>query len=417
MDNSPEISDSYEKALQYMYAQLPMFHRVGPAAYKPGLDNTIALLHAHGNPHQNLKCVHIAGTNGKGSTAHLVASVLQQAGYRTGLYTSPHLFDFRERIRINGEMIPKEEVARFVGQNKGLWDKLKPSFFEITVAMAFDYFSREKVDIAVIETGLGGRLDSTNVIMPEVSVITSIGMDHMNLLGNSLTEIASEKAGIIKPGIPVVLGFLPAEAQHVCTDMALRCGSAVFQADESTPLLPVGLHGNYQRWNARTAYLVIRVLQEQGYAITETDLLEGFVRVVENTGIAGRWQVINNKPLVVVDVAHNEDGISEVLAQVREQSYSRLHIVLGMVQDKDVDHVLTLFPEDAVYYFCKADIPRGMDARELQQKASVTGLKGQVFSSVESAVKNAIANCESDHMALITGSFFTAGEALASLQS
>jgi dihydrofolate synthase/folylpolyglutamate synthase len=391
-----------------------MFHRVGPAAYKPGLDNTWALLDLVGNPQVGLKTVHIAGTNGKGSTSHMIAAALQLAGYKTGLYTSPHLKDFRERIRINGVMMPEDAVVEFVNQYHGAWQSIQPSFFEITVAMCFWYFKREGVEIAVIETGLGGRLDSTNVIDPEVAVITNIGYDHMNLLGDTIEKIAAEKAGIIKPKKPVVIGAMREEAREVMIETALRHQAPMIDASSiPSALVPDGaLKGHYQIENRATAFMALRVLAALGWNVNEEHIAQGFERVVELTGLLGRWQKLNDTPLTIADVAHNEDGIRTVLAQIQQTPHKRLHFVLGVVGDKDVSRVLKLLPPAATYYFCKADIPRGLDAQELKKQAFECQLFGETFVSVQRAYEAACANAAQDDLVFIGGSIFTVAEVL-----
>jgi len=391
-----------------------MFHRVGPAAYKPGLDNTWALLELVGNPHEGLKTVHIAGTNGKGSTSHMIASALQMAGCKTGLYTSPHLKDFRERIRINGVMIPEEDVVAFVNEYHEAWQSIQPSFFEITVAMCFWYFKRAGIDIAVIETGLGGRLDSTNVIVPEVSVITNIGYDHMNLLGDTIEKIALEKAGIIKSKTPVVIGAMRQEAREVMIQTALQQGAPMIDAALiSNTLIPSGeLQGHYQIENRATAFMALRALAALGWNVGEEHIAEGFQQVVQLTGLLGRWQKLNDKPLVIADVAHNEDGIQAVLLQLSETPHKQLHVILGMVSDKDVSRVLRLLPKEALYYFCKADIPRGLDADMLKQQASQFQLHGESYCTVMKAYAAAIALARVDDLVFVGGSIFTVAEVL-----
>ena len=391
-----------------------MFHRVGPAAYKPGLDNTWALLDLVGNPQTGLKTVHIAGTNGKGSTSHMIAAALQLAGYKTGLYTSPHLKDFRERIRINGVMIPEDAVVEFVNEYHEAWQSIQPSFFEITVAMCFWYFKREGVEIAVIETGLGGRLDSTNVIDPEVAVITNIGYDHMNLLGDTIEKIAAEKAGIIKPKKPVVIGAMREEAREVMIETALRHQAPMIDASRiPSALVPDGaLKGQYQIENRATAFMALRVLAALGWNVNEEHIAQGFDRVVELTGLLGRWQKLNDAPLTIADVAHNEDGIRTVLAQIQQTPHKHLHFVLGVVGDKDVSRVLKLLPPTAAYYFCKADIPRGLDAQELKKQAFEFQLIGETFVSVQHAYEAACANAAQDDLVFIGGSIFTVAEVL-----
>lgn len=403
---------TYEACIEYLFAQLPMFHRSGPAAYKPGIGNILALCELLGHPERNLKFVHIAGTNGKGSTSHLIASVLQEAGYTTGLHTSPHLIDFRERIRVNGALIPEEAVVEFVTTCRTQWEAIQPSFFELSVAMAFWYFRRAGTDICVIETGLGGRLDSTNIITPEVCAITTIGMDHMNLLGDTPGQIAFEKAGIIKPDVPVVIGAITGDAREVILQKAIESGAEVVDSSlvQGTPEVP--LKGNYQKANARTAYAVIQTLISRGWNITQEHIASGFARVIENTGLAGRWQEIRQSPKVICDVGHNVDGVGLVVEQVKRMEQTRLHIVLGMVSDKDIDSVLRLLPTHALYYFCKANIPRGMDARQLHEQAARCELQGEVYASVAMAYRAALTSASEKDIVLVTGSFFTVGEVL-----
>lgn len=405
---------NYQEVLDYMYAQLPMFHRVGPAAYKPGLDNTYALLEIVGNPHRGLKCIHVAGTNGKGSTSHLIASSLQVAGYKTGLYTSPHLKDFRERMKINGEMISEQEVTEFVNQFSDKWEKIQPSFFEINVAMCFWFFAKERTDIAVIETGLGGRLDSTNVITPEVSVITNIGMDHMNLLGDTIEKIASEKAGIIKQHVPVVLGTMRNEARAIMIQKAQLCSSPCIDSSlvDLEKIPETELKGIYQNENRKTAYETLRVLQSLQYDVSHQNIEQGFKNVTANTGLMGRWQTLGHNPLIIADVAHNEDGLNYVLKQLELTPHNQLHFVLGLVADKDVDRVLKLLPTNARYYFCKADIPRGLDSEILQERAREFQLNGNAFASVKDAFQQAILHAKKSDLVFIGGSVFTVAEVL-----
>lgn len=403
---------NYTEVLDYLYSQLPMFHRVGAAAYKPGLDTTYSLLKICGQPHEGLKYVHIAGTNGKGSTSHSVASVLQEAGYKTGLCTSPHLKDFRERIRINGEMIPEQAVVEFVTTFKDAWQELKPSFFEITMALAFWYFQKEKVDIAILETGMGGRLDSTNVIVPEVAVITNIGMDHVQFLGDTLEKIATEKAGIIKEHVPVVIGAMRPEARAVIAQIAEQkhapCIDASQLSEELIP--PFELKGLYQHENKRTAYAALLSLQAKGWNIAPPHIERGFAHIIRNTGLLGRWQVLQQGPLTIADVAHNEDGITWVTKQLKELHYRHLHFVLGMVSDKDIAKILSLLPKEATYYFCKADIPRGLDATLLKEQAATHGLKGDAHPSVPAAYQAAQAAATAEDLVFIGGSIFTVAE-------
>lgn len=390
-----------------------MFHRVGPAAYKPGLDTILALSDAMGNPHSRLRFVHVAGTNGKGSTSHLIASVLQEAGYRTGLYTSPHLVDFRERIRVNGAMIAKEEVIYFVENYKDHVEHLSPSFFEWTQALALWHFEKEKCDIIVLETGLGGRLDSTNIVTPEVSVITNIGLDHTHLLGNTIEEIAFEKAGIIKSGIPVVIGETSQAAQAILMAKANERSARIrFAAEVTEPIPESPLLGIYQKQNTRTAQAALQCLQEIGWAISKQHTELGFRKVITNTGLMGRWQILGERPLCVADVAHNEDGIRMIVRQFQSIPHEKLHFVLGMVNDKDIGNIVRLLPKEASYYFCKANIPRGLDAALLANQAREAGLSGEVFPSVKAAFLAAKEKASDKDMVFIGGSFFTVGEVL-----
>jgi dihydrofolate synthase/folylpolyglutamate synthase len=428
----------YEQTLDYLYSQLPMFQRIGSAAYKDNLDNTIAICKLLGNPENKFKTIHVGGTNGKGSTSHMLASVLQSAGYKTGLYTSPHLKDFRERIKINGEMIPQQYVVDFVAKYKNDFEQIKPSFFEMTVGLAFDYFVKEQVDIAIIEVGLGGRLDSTNVITPELSVITNISFDHMALLGNTLEKIGVEKAGIIKHGIPVVIGETQLETEQVFIQKAKQEQAALCFADKAYKVLNVNhtatdklelvmdvqavdythtynniqseLLGLYQQKNIPTVICAIELLIKKGYTINEVALRAGIKNVVKNTGLLGRWQVLSNQPLVIADTGHNEAGIKEVVNQINQTPHNKLHFVLGMVNDKDISTVLSLLPKNAYYYFCKANIPRALNAEELAQKATEFGLQGEICESVSEALQKAKKNAQVSDLVFVGGSTFTVAE-------
>ena len=425
---------TYSETLDWMFNKLPMYQRIGAAAYKADLDNTIQLLQHLGNPHQKFKSVHVAGTNGKGSVSHLLASVFQEAGYKTGLYTSPHLRDFRERIRINGEMIPEENVVQFIDNHKVWFDKMELSFFEMTVGMAFDYFAKEKVDIAIVEVGMGGRLDSTNLITPELSVITNIDLDHTKFLGDTRAKIAYEKAGIIKPEIPVVIGETHPETQQVFVDKAKECGSPILFADQIfdcdkihidsntgqkfdvwknselyMEALEIPLMGHYQQKNLTTVMCAIDILRDK-FSLSEETIRDGIGKVVRNTHLMGRWQVLCKDPLAIADTGHNVAGITEVVRQLAEMQYNRLHFVLGMVNDKDIDSVLQLLPRNAEYYFCKADIPRGLEANVLAEKAFDMGLRGQVFESVGHAYRSAMNNARFGDVVFVGGSNFTVAE-------
>lgn len=402
---------TYAETLAYLYAQLPMFHRIGKAAYKADLANTHALMEVLGHPERGLKCVHIAGTNGKGSTSHMLASVLQEAGFRTGLYTSPHLKDFRERIRVNGVMIPQEAVIAFVGTNRAAFEPIAPSFFEWTVGLAFDHFRRERVDIAVVETGLGGRLDSTNVVTPEVSVITNIGWDHADLLGNTLEAIAAEKAGIIKAGSPVIIGEAEGAIADVFRGKAEAEHTRITFADQQAALpYALDLAGPHQERNARTVVSTIVELRARGWSITETQLTRGLANTAVNTGFMGRWQRIGTDPLTIADVGHNVDGLRVVKEMLRRTPHEQLHIIYGTVADKDISAALAELPREATYYFCKADIPRALDVMQLQEKAMTAGLRGQAHASVKDALRAARAAARPQDLVLVTGSVFVVAE-------
>lgn len=407
------MSTDYERTLAYLYARLPMFSRIGGAAYKADLGNTHALMRLLDHPERGLKCVHVAGTNGKGSTCSLMASVLQEAGYKVGLHTSPHLKDFRERFRINGCMVGEEIVTDFVERYRKAFEPIEPSFFEWGVAFALWWFREQRVDIAVIETGMGGRLDSTNVVTPEVSVITNIGWDHMQFLGDSLEAIAREKAGIIKPGIPVVVGEGGEDIIKVIKDIAEQRGARVIPAEDGVGgILPSGLVGEHQERNKKTAFASIDVLRERGWKIDNHAIMEGFIHVLRNTGLRGRWEVLSKDPQVVADVAHNVDGIEAVRGMLEKEHFAHLHIVLGMVADKDIDRVLALLPQEATYYFCKADIPRGLDASTLAEQGRAHGLIGEAHGSVGAALEAARARAGREDLVLVTGSVFVVAEVL-----
>ena len=423
---------NYEETLRYMFERLPMFTREGAVAIKKGLGNIELLCHALEHPEKKFPCIHVAGTNGKGSVCHMLAAVLQKAGYKTGLYTSPHLKDFRERIRINGIPISEQTVIDFIEANKSLTEKIEPSFFELTVAMAFDVFAKEKVDIAVIETGLGGRLDSTNIITPIVSVITNIGFDHMQLLGHTLPEIAYEKAGIIKKDIPIIVGEVLPETKPVFEKKAKECNSDLFFArdyfninhavqndyltleiknkENNIDIYHLDLRGIYQENNVITTLQSLDVIRNKGWKISQENIKEGLKDVQQITGLAGRWQSIHKNPEVILDVAHNADGIRQMMNQLKETNYHHLHIVMGMVSDKDVSSVLALLPDDASYYFTKAQIPRAMDETQLQELAKSYGLSGNHYYNVNLALASAFQNATMDDLILVCGSVFVVGE-------
>jgi dihydrofolate synthase / folylpolyglutamate synthase len=428
---------NYQQTIEYLYQHLPMFSRIGAAAYKKDLHNTIALCDALDNPQKKFKSIHIAGTNGKGSTSHMLAAMLQQAGYKTGLYTSPHLKDFKERIKINGEMISGDFVVQFVEQTKALSESIEPSFFELTVAMAFEYFAQQQVDIAVIETGLGGRLDSTNVITPILSIITNIGYDHMNILGNTLEEIAMEKAGIIKPNVPVVIGEYLAETKNIFINKAKECNSQIHFAQEEYKAFNVAsttqtlrcdvknathniienftldLNGLYQTKNLCTVLCAEGILMEQGFAIKNEAEKFALANTKKLTGLHGRWDVIAENPTIVLDVAHNEDGIRQILKQLSTGNTPiRNHFVLGMVKDKEVEKVLSLLPADATYYFTNAHIPRALPAQELQSKAAAFNLQGNIYTDVNAAIAAAKQRATATDLIIVCGSVFLVGEVI-----
>lgn len=428
---------TYPETVEYLFSLLPAYHRVGKPAYKGNLDNTIELDSYFGHPHRKFRTVHVAGTNGKGSVSHMTASVLQEAGYRTGLYTSPHLKDFRERIRVNGEMIPEEEVVGFVEKHDMIMKRIRPSFFELTVAMAFDWFARAEVDVAVIEVGMGGRLDSTNIITPVLSVITNIGHDHMEFLGDTLEAVAVEKAGIIKEGVPVVIGetrsetrevfIRRAEAMHapvIFADTRFRCNlGKVFPNSSMRQYALTGLEdgitlrgetplgGLAQQKNLQTAAAVAECLSD-GFGLSRDHFLRGVAGVVANTGLMGRWQILSRTPLTVCDTGHNREGLEYVVRQVIATVKGKLHIVIGFVNDKDLGSVLPLFPKNATYYFTRASVPRALDENLLMAAAGTYGLNGKAFPTVPEAVEAARAAAADRDMIFIGGSTFVVADAI-----
>lgn len=427
---------NYPETLAFLYAQLPMFHRVGAQAYKPSLDNTLALCEAIGNPHLKLKTIHIAGTNGKGSSSHYLASILQSSGYKTGLYTSPHLLDFRERIKINGEMIPQQNVVQFIEENRAIIQTIQPSFFELCVAMAFKHFADEQVDIAVVEVGMGGRLDSTNIINPLLSLITNISFDHVQFLGDTLPLIAREKAGIIKENTPVIISQTQEECKGVFISIAKEKKAPIYFADKVYSIkklnestielgnfqvnsngikfinLQSSLTGTYQEKNLAGVLVCVDKLRVLNYGITEDSLKHGIKNVKQQTGLRGRWECINTKPLAFADTGHNEDGIKEVLKQLSTLTFNNLHWVWGMVNDKNPDSVFKLLPKNASYYFCKPDIPRGLDAEECRKQAETYQLYGNSYQSVKSAYDMAIDNAKENDLIIVGGSTFVVAEVL-----
>jgi len=401
---------TYQQTLDWMFAQLPMYQHQGASAYKKDLTNTVLLAEHLGNPERNVKCIHVAGTNGKGSTSSMIASVLQEAGYRVGLYTSPHLKDFRERIKINGKEIPEGFVVDFIADNKSFFEENKLGFLEMTVGLEFDYFAKEKVAVAVIEVGMGGRLDSTNIITPLVSVITNIGFDHTQFLGNTLAAIAYEKAGIVKPNVPVVIGEYTEETKSVFVAKAEECKSEIyFASDLIKEEYPCGLLGDYQFHNKKTVVQTIEVLKPH-FNISEENVRNGLMNVVGNTGLLGRWQQIHSNPKVICDTAHNSHGLKIVLNQISNESFEHLFFVLGVVNDKDLEDILPLFPKTANYFFCRPNISRGLDEKILQQKAKDFGLNGKVCDSVSEAYAFALQAAGENDFVYIGGSTFVVAE-------
>lgn len=421
---------TYQQTLDFLFTQLPVYQRDGKAAYKANLDNTRALDNYFKQPYQNYLSIHVAGTNGKGSVSHMLASVLQEAGYKTGLYTSPHLTDFRERIKVNGEMIGEQAVIDFVEQHNAFIKEIKPSFFEMTVAMAFDYFRQQEVEIAVIETGMGGRLDSTNIITPIVSTITNIGLDHTAFLGDNLKAIAREKAGIIKPNIPVVVGEWQVETAPVFLNKAIQNSSEIvfankvreinktnntntfnvdFEGDREFLNLSCDLLGNYQQNNIITAIATLHQVKSI-LKINNTHLLSGLSNVVANTGLRGRWQILQTEPKIICDTGHNTEGVKYLVNQLTEETYKQLHVVIGMVNDKDIDAVLALLPKDAKYYFTKANIPRALNEVNLMRQAKIFELQGSCYANVELALRKAKEAANPDDLIFIGGSTFIVAE-------
>lgn len=422
---------TYEQSLDFLYNSLPMFQRIGGAAYKPGLGTSMALDNLFGNPHKTFKSIHIAGTNGKGSTSHLIASILQLSGYKVGLYTSPHLVDFRERIRVNGKMISKEAVTDFVNRYLDMNFDGSPSFFELTMMMAFDYFRSCNVDYAIIEVGLGGRLDSTNIITPILSVITNISFDHTQFLGNTLPQIASEKAGIIKPGIPVVIGEDCPEIHDVFIKKAKTEGAPITFAEEQpaitcvkreNDLLQIDTHdygtiigelsGECQTKNANTVLTAINWLKQLGVKITNEAVINGFKNVCEISGLMGRWMIVGHNPRVVCDTGHNVGGIKYIVNQLKKENYNTLHIIIGFVNDKDISHILDLMPRNAVYYFTQASVSRALNCESLAKIAHEKGLAGNCYPTVKEAYKVAMENCSGQDMIYIGGSTFVVADFL-----
>ena len=399
---------TYQEVLDWMFVQLPMYQKEGKTAFKKDLTNIVALSNELDSPEKKFKSIHVGGTNGKGSTSHMIASVLQEAGYKVGLYTSPHLKNFTERIRINGEEIPQKKVVRFIENNKQFLERQKLSFFEMTVGMAFDYFANEAVDVAVVEVGLGGRLDSTNILLPEVSVITNIGLDHTQFLGETLPEIAFEKAGIIKENIPVVIGEKQKEVEHVFKEKSEKMNSDISFASDMDIDFKTDLLGSYQKNNVKTTVEAIRKLEN--FNVSKENIIHGLLNVIKNTNLKGRWQIIQEKPKIICDTGHNKEGLSYVLEQLQNEKYDHLHIVLGVVSDKKLETILPMFPKKALYYFCKPNISRGMDENFLKEKASEYELIGESFSSVNQAYKKSLEKIKEKDILYIGGSTFVVAE-------
>lgn len=419
---------TYQDTLDYLYAKLPMYNRIGAAAIKNNLDNTLSICSFLGNPEKKYPTIHIAGTNGKGSSSHMLASIFQAAGYKTGLYTSPHLYDFRERIKVNGHMCPENFVTDFTNKVKPMIEDIEPSFFEITVGMAFEYFAQTQCDIAIIETGLGGRLDSTNVIQPIISLITNIGWDHMALLGNTLPAIASEKAGIIKKDTPIVISEVLDETKSVFVNIADKLNAPIYFAEEylhfksftnhwtsahfeyDSIAVDCDLPGKYQFKNIRGVLKSIDLLKRMGWQLDDASIQKGFSQIKSSTGLMGRWECIQESPKIFLDVAHNEHGMHALLDQLATLEYHQLHIITGMVKDKDVDTVLGLLPKDAKFYFSNAHIPRAMPATEVAEKAKAIGINGSVFENVNDAIADANKNAHPNDLIIVMGSIFLVAE-------
>lgn len=404
---------NYQDTVHWMFSQLPMYQNQGKTAYKEDLSNSIKLADYLNNPQLKFKSIHVAGTNGKGSTCHMIASVLQEAGYKVGLYTSPHLKDFRERVKINGKEISKQFVIGFIKRNKTFFEANSLSFFEMTVGMAFDFFAKKKVDIAVVEVGLGGRLDSTNIIMPEVSVITNIGLDHTQFLGNTLELIAKEKGGIIKSNTPVVIGETQEKTKSIFKGIAEYKNAEITFADqEASKSYKSDLKGSYQKKNISTAIEAIKILNKKGFKISSGAIQRGLLHVVKNTGLLGRWQILRNKPKLICDSAHNREGLGLIFEQLKKENYKKLHIVVGFVKDKELDDILELFPKNAEYYFCRPNIIRGLDAGLLKTEFARKGICGESFGSVKIALESSLKKANPHDLILVGGSTFVVAEIL-----
>lgn len=402
---------TYHGTVNWMFSQLPMYQKQGKSAYKVDLSNTILLAKHLKNPEKKFKSIHVAGTNGKGSTSHMLASILQEAGYKVGLYTSPHLKDYRERIKINGKEISKQFVIQFIKRNKSFFESNKLSFFEMTVGLAFDYFAKQRVDFAIIEVGLGGRLDSTNIITPEVSVITNIGLDHTKFLGNTLESIAKEKGGIIKPNIPIIIGETNSKTKEIFKQIAEENQAKIIFADKvEFKNYDCDLKGDYQVKNIKTAVQSIKELQLKQFKISENDIIKGLFNVVKNTGLLGRWQILNENPKVICDTAHNREGLEIVMKQLQSEEYRQLHIVFGVVNDKNLDTIVDILPTNAKYYLCKPDIPRGLESKKLKHYFNTKNLECEAYSSVNEAYKKALINSNNKDVIYLGGSTFVVAE-------
>ncbi len=402
---------NYQDTINWMFSQLPMYQRQGKSAYKADLHNTQVLAEHLNHPEFKFKTVHVGGTNGKGSTSHMLASVLQEAGYKVGLYTSPHLKDFRERIKINGKEVSKQFVISFIKKHKPFFEQHTLSFFEMTVGMAFDYFSKKKVDIAIIEVGLGGRLDSTNIITPLVSVITNIGLDHTQFLGDTLEKIAGEKAGIIKPNTPVVIGETQIETKSVFAETAKNNNSEIYFADQNiTSILDSDLKGSYQQKNIKTVLQTLQILKQNSFNISQKNIALGLNSVVSNTGLKGRWQILQESPKVICDTAHNKEGLTYVVNQLKTEVYNKLHIVFGVVSDKDLSTIIAILPKKATYYFCRPNISRGLDENNLKHTFKAHGFVGKSYSSVNEALSNAKKSAKPEDLIYVGGSTFVVAE-------
>lgn len=402
---------NYRDTVNWMFQQLPMYQNKGNSAFKKDLTNTLSLAKHLNHPEECFKSIHVAGTNGKGSTSHMLASALQEAGYKVGLYTSPHLKDFRERIRINGQVITKPSVIGFIKRNKAFLEANNLSFFEMTVGMAFDYFAKQKVDIAIIEVGLGGRLDSTNIITPQLSVITNIGFDHVQILGNTLKDIAAEKAGIIKKNVPVVIGETQTETADVFKVKAKTMLSEIYFADQlNNTILETDLKGAYQKHNLKTVIQSVKVLNNLGFSISEQHLEKGLLNVVDNTGLQGRWQILDKTPMIICDTAHNKEGLTSVMTQLEEETFYHLHMVFGVVSDKDLQSIIPLLPKHATYYFCQPNVQRGLDAEILKKTFQNYGLIGSVYKSVPLALSAAKSVANVNDLIYVGGSTFVVAE-------